>query len=180
MGVRRAWLGIVLVLIADLARASDHRYAAFIGPSYLDAKGSSLKLTGLHLGGEATVKIGDCKRLALAGDLSVNSWGGSEGTTNPAQITFTAGPRWAFLGKKENHNKAFVHVMVFGLINRSGTEKPVESATAFAFGVGYDWAPGKEHWGSRIQIDWLQPYSSDVGHGVRVSLGLLYRFKIEE
>jgi hypothetical protein len=177
MGVRRAWLGIVLVLIADLARASDHRYAAFIGPSYLDAKGSSLKLTGLHLGGEATVKIRKYEKFALAGDLSVNSWGGPEGTTNPAQITFTAGPRWAFLGKEHSHNKAFVHVMVFGFVTRSGTEKGVESATALAFGVGYDLAPGKEHWGSRIQIDWLQPYAPDVGHGVRASLGLLYRFK---
>jgi len=174
MTVRRVILTAVVLLASADAWASDHRYAAFFAPSYLNAQGSSLNLGGLQLGGEVT--MGEGRRWGLGGDLSVNGWGGSKGTEDPAQISFSAGVRYALSGGHDHHNSTFVNVGFFGFVHRKESNELIGQATAFSLGLGHDWTPRGHLWGTRIQVDWVQPYSPDLGRGIRVAVGLVVRF----
>jgi hypothetical protein len=177
MGLRRAGLAVVLLLMAAAVRAGDHRFAAFIAPSFLDAKGSKLHLWGWHVMGEVTFK--DHPRFGMAGDLSMHFLGGDGSTegAEPAQITFLVGPRVEFRG--HHTTMPFVHAFVLGGVYRSGVREGQENigSGALAAGGGCDFAPGANRsWSIRIQVDYLLPVSSSLGHGWRYSAGLLYRF----
>ena len=177
MGVRLPWVILAAVLLApSTAGAGDHQFETFIGPSYLNAKGSSANLGGWHIAGAATTHR--WRRLSFIGDLSVHFLGEDDSGGDLTQVSFMAGPRWTLLGGHEHHHMPFVHVVVLGAVLRS-RETVQSTAGAMAVGVGYDFAPGKKkNWGSRIQVDYIQPLSSDIRHSVRVSAGLVYRFTI--
>ncbi len=188
MGIRRVWLGMGLLLIPVAARASDHKFGAFAALSHLDAKGSKLGLTGWHVSGEATIKTGaqGQRWLSLAADISANFVGEEDSEseeTDPTQITFAFGPRVERnLGRRSANgghtHTAFLHTMV-GAVYRSGVRSAAAGggAGSLSFGGGYSLAPGTNHnWALRLQVDYIWPISTDLGHGWRYSAGLLFRF----
>jgi hypothetical protein len=161
---------------------------AFMAPSYLAAKGSRLKLGGWHA--SVAVTLPEHRWLGLIVDVSGHFLGGDGNddapppcTTppcpqpDPAQITFMVGPRFTPFKQEHPLHMLFVHGMVFGAAHRAGAGR-IGGVTsgAVALGVGYDF-PITEHdtWIPRVQVDYVWPVSSDLGHGFRFSAGLVYR-----
>lgn len=183
MGVRRPWLALAVLLIPAGAQAGHHKFDAFVAPfSYLRATGSTINLGGWHVSGAAT--LGEKRTwLSLIGDLSVHFVELDERTQGDlTQITFMAGPRFTV---ESTHalRDLFGHVMLLGAVHRAGSRQIGGTAGALAIGAGYDFAPGakekKETWGTRLQVDYIWPVSSDLRHGWRFSLGAIYRFHFD-
>jgi hypothetical protein len=176
MRALRSWLLVVVSLIPAGAHAGDHKADVFVALSYLDAKGSSIKLGGWHVSAAATPNKLHPK-LSLLGDLSVHYLGSGDDGKRVTQITFMAGPRLNLLGG--HHHMVFTHLALFAAVHRTGGELiGGNSAGAVAVGAGWDCAAGTDRkWGSRLQVDWIEPVRSELGRGIRISAGLLYRFK---
>jgi hypothetical protein len=183
MGIRRPWLVLLVLLTPAGARAGHHKFDTFVAPSYLVGKGSTIELGGWHVSGAATLAE-EHAWLSLVGDLSVHFVGLDDRTQRGVtQFSFMAGPRFTV---KNSHplRMLFGHVMLLGAVHRSlGSQLGGTSAGAVAIGVGYEFAPGEkkgdETWGTRLQIDYVRPVSSDLRHGWRFSLGATYRFQFE-
>jgi hypothetical protein len=157
--------------------------------SYLQAKGSSIKLGGWHASGAITLP--EHKWLGLIVDVSGHYLGGADSDDDPmpectmppcaqadrTELALMIGPR--FTPIKEGHplHMLFVHAMAFGMVQRSGGGKATGiTSGAVAVGVGFDFPVTKnDTWIPRLQIDYIKPVSSDIGGGFRVSAGLVYR-----
>ncbi len=198
MGLRRPLLVVVALLIPAGARAGDHKADEFFALSYLEGPGSTIKLGGLEVS-LARTPSREHRSFACVGDLSVHFLGGEEGSdqtdgegTDQAQqdvtqVTFMVGARWTPLGDRQSgkhkgehkHHMPFMHFMV-GFVDRTGGSHPSETAFALTGGVGWDWVPGdKRTWGSRVQIDYIRPVSSDMRHSWRFSAGAVYRIHFD-
>jgi hypothetical protein len=178
MGARRPWLVLALLLAPAAARAGDHKFDVFTGASYLRAKGSTIELGGWHVSGAATMGE-EYTWLGVVGDLSVHFLGGdgTDLTTDRTQITFMVGPRITPLRRGHRLHKLFGHVMLLGAVHSYGKPMGGTTSAAIALGGGFDFTPGEdETWGGRLQVDYVLPVSSDLGHGWRVSAGAVYRF----
>lgn len=191
MGLRRRWLVVVAVLLPAAARAGDHKFDVFLAGSYLRAPGSTINLGGWHVSGAAT-PLAKHRSFGLVADLSLHFLGG-EGTDSKEnvaegqqadliQTTLMVGPRWTPLGgDHKRHHMPFVHVMLLGVTHRAGGTHPGGTSAALTPGFGYDWAPGpNKTWGTRIQVDYVWPVSSDMKHSWRFSLGGVYRIRFHE
>jgi hypothetical protein len=181
MAARRPWPFLIVWLIPSTAGAGHHKFDVFIAPSYLHGTGSSFNLGGWHVSGAAT--LGEKHSwLGLVGDVSVHSLGGGEADFERTQVTFLAGPRFTVTQRHRMRN-VFGHAVVLGAVQRTGgsTIGPT-TAGAVAIGGGYDRSFAKgDKWALRLQVDYVQPVSSDMGHSWRVSVGAAYRghFKSE-
>lgn len=180
MGIPRPWVILAVVLAPSAAGAGDHRFDLFLAPltSGLNAKGSSAKLLGWHVAGAATTPAEKWRKLSYIGDLSVHFLGDDDSGADLTQVSFMVGPRWTFLSGDDKHHMPFVHVVFLGAVLRS--KEAIQSTSgAVAVGAGYDFAPGEnKNWGTRVQVDYIQPWGSDIRYSVRASAGLIYRFTI--
>lgn len=165
---------LAVLVIPTGVRAGDHQADAFMGASYLLAKGSTIKLLGWHA--SAAVNVPEQHRVGLILDVSGHFVGESDRT----QITLMVGPRFTPLrDEKSPFHHFFAHALVFGVVHRSGGPQ-VGGATsgAVALGVGTDLPITRDDiWIPRIQADYLWTKGNDIGDGWRISAGLVYRLK---
>ncbi len=176
MGAPRPWVILGLLLAPAGAFASDHQFDVFLAPSYLQVTGSSFKLLGWHVSGAAVVN--QARWLSVVGDASFHFAGlDDETTAERTEATATLGLRFT-VPKGRAVRNLFGQVALLGAIHRSVPEEDVSAAAAaVAIGAGYDLTSEKmEPWGFRIQADYIQPVSSDLGHSWRASFGVIYRF----
>jgi hypothetical protein len=175
MGLPRAWVILGLLLAPASALASDHQFDLFAAPSYIEITGSSFKLAGWHVSGAAA--LGRRGWVSLAGDASFHFAGlNDEAGEERTEATFTVGPRFT-IPKGHMLRNLFGQVMLLGAVHRSPGDGSSVSAAAYAIGAGYDIATeGMHPWGFRVQVDFIDPFSSDLGHSWRASAGLVYRF----
>ena len=147
----------------------------FGGFSYTHAGQANLK--GWHLSG--AVPFGGHLfggSLRLAADLSGHY--GSFGGADLSQLTFLAGPRLTWKGRRLS---PFAQVLAGGARTRTSITTPQAlsaSTTAWggAFGAGADY-PLNQRWAARAQVDLLLLHGQGVWDtNPRLSLGAVYRF----
>jgi hypothetical protein len=176
MSVRRTTLLLVAWLIPTVAHPGHHKFGVFVAPSYLNAKGSNLDLLGWHVAGEVTFE--GRRWLGLAADVSAHFWGLTDETgRETTQVSVMLGPRFT-VPKEYLFHDLYGHVLLLGAVHRTETELLVNTtAGALAIGAGWDKGLGKSEYSAiRIQVDYLKPWSSDLGDGFRLSIGFAYRF----
>lgn len=187
MRVLRSWVLLVVLAIPVGAYASDHKADLFVGPSYLQAKGSTDHLGGWHISGAMTLP--KQRKLSFVGDISTHFYG-SDGDKDLTQIAFTAGARWTLLSHRMC--MPFMQLMVLGAVYQSdGRQLASQGAGAFAFGAGFDvpWIKAKStrtasgialppflRQGIRFQADYIKPVATDMKRSIRVSVGWIIRF----
>jgi hypothetical protein len=176
MGAQRPWVILGLLLAPAGVFASDHQFDVFLAPSYLEVTGSSFKLLGWHVSGAAVV--GEGHWLSVVGDLSFHFDGlDDETSAERTEAAATLGLRFTVPHEHALGN-LFGQFALLGAVHRSVPEDDRSTAAAaVAIGAGYDLTPERMGpWGLRVQADYIQPISSDLGHGWRGSVGVIYRF----
>jgi hypothetical protein len=182
MGVPRPWVILAVLSLPGAAWGSDHQFDAFVAPSYVNTEGSSIELLGWHVSGAAAV--GDEHAwLSIVADLSVHFHALNDETRKDrTEILFLAGPRFTV---KRGHKlrNVFAHAIILGAVHYSDTDpSPTFTDGAWAVGIGYDRLFRGERWGTRLQLDYIRPWSGDQGasgRSWRLSAGMVYRFPFE-
>jgi len=200
--MRKAFLGISLLLIFSLRLTAQDKLEVFGGYQYQDVGGNLGWQIGSGFNGwDGAVTYNITQHFGVTGDFTGNYHSGNFGGTPYYShiYTYAGGPAFSF-GSTGSHYKPFVHVL-FGEAHITTPSQYGESpdpymsgsGIAMLFGAGVDYRLKKSMAIRLGQFDWIYYHNKDLGDfigvysssrgdspnfasNVRISTGVVFRF----